>query len=936
MNIESISKKAQYLRSLKSPSLLFNELNNLSSNIVETIWNKWKPKDLFQQVNLLRFLIADKLIKKEEVTQRTIDEIKVMITNRDISSLYAVPEPYLQNMVKYKDSSLGMFHQWKDPFLLLFPFLYSDEEKQETIDSLNKIGLEIIKSCSITNAKIHPVDFYGSNNYGGDVAWIAIIPKEAPNVQRAYQIFLRIDMDGVSGGIYKGHKLINTKFKEATSPFKNLNEYIKKIGELIPKWNELNAGVDFSLQSDEREFIKRIKKIPEKDLRFYFQTLDIIIEELNIPNEYNLVFSTGSSQLSFQIGKRYCLNLKNDAFSFIAPEGYNIHKADKSYFSGDEKAGYFNNVKSPVVKEHLSAILNAIQVELGRQNQVEPKEYDNSAFREAVFNKDYRANFFDSPMSGNVSTVVTKPNLGFSRDLNKILFGPPGTGKTFSTIAGSISIVAPSFYKLNANDPFALQNQFNSLLIKDLDSDQGQIAFCTFHQSFSYEDFVEGIKPVSSESSEANLKYEIVNGIFKKMCRLAEANLKAIQFSKGNHAILTNNEMQAAIFYKISLGDYTREEDKEIYEYCIQNDVISIGFGGKNDFTGKNEQEIEKLVAKSNLEPFATEAILRFKDGLKKENYVLVSKGNSFVRALGKVVGDYEYNPDSEIIHRHFRKVKWIFKDVDIPISEIYTKKLSQQTIYKLKNNFIIPSFFINNPKNGTTKKEIKNYVLIIDEINRGNVSAIFGELITLIEANKRTGLPEALEAILPYSKERFSVPPNLHILGTMNTADRSVEALDAALRRRFAFEEMPPKYDLKELNRYAGKHLLKEILGTLNIRLEKLLDKDHKIGHSYFMFPEDSDTVTALMESFYKNIIPLLQEYFFGDYGKIGLVLGKGFVTIQDQKEKIFCAFDYDGADMLLEKPVYSIVDYRKPSSTLPDGMTFTSAMDTLMENRI
>ncbi len=133
-----------------------------------------------------------------------------------------------------------------------------------------------------------------------------------------------------------------------------------------------------------------------------------------------------------------------------------------------------------------------------------------------------------------------------------------------------------------------------------------------------------------------------------------------------------------------------------------------------------------------------------------------------------------------------------------------------------------------------------------------------------------------------------------------------------------------------------AGNYLLKDILERINIRLEKLLDKDHKIGHSYFMFSETSDTVSALMESFYKNIIPLLQEYFFGDYGKIGLVLGNGFVSIKDQKEKIFCAFDYDAADMLLEKPVYSIVDYRKPSSDVPADMTFSTAINTLMDSRI
>ncbi len=227
-------------------------------------------------------------------------------------------------------------------------------------------------------------------------------------------------------------------------------------------------------------------------------------------------------------------------------------------------------------------------------------------------------------------------------------------------------------------------------------------------------------------------------------------------------------------------------------------------------------------------------------------------------------------------------------------------------------------------------------YVLIIDEINRGNVSQIFGELITLIEPDKRLGGNEALEITLPYSKETFGVPANLYIIGTMNTADRSVEALDTALRRRFTFEEMPPRYDLSELSAVIAEFTLKEILKTINMRLEKLLDKDHMIGHSYFMFSEGTDTLLGLIESFYKNIIPLLQEYFFGDYGKIGLVLGPGFVRRISNDEKIFAGFEYDGVEMLKEKPVYTIEDYRKPSATRSGDSPFEEALKQLMQNKV
>lgn len=185
-------------------------------------------------------------------------------------------------------------------------------------------------------------------------------------------------------------------------------------------------------------------------------------------------------------------------------------------------------------------------------------------------------------------------------------------------------------------------------------------------------------------------------------------------------------------------------------------------------------------------------------------------------------------------------------------------------------------------------------YAIFIDEINRGNVSAIFGELITLIEVDKRTGAKNELRIKLPYSKKEFSVPPNLDIYGTMNTADRSVEALDTALRRRFEFKEMMPDYTIIEGEEVAGV-LLSKVLKTINERIELLIDRDHTIGHSYFV---DVDTEDLLANAFNNKIVPLLQEYFYGDYGKIGLVLGKGFVEEKENKTIRFADFKYENSE--------------------------------------
>jgi hypothetical protein len=506
--------------------------------------------------------------------------------------------------------------------------------------------------------------------------------------------------------------------------------------------------------------------------------------------------------------------------------------------------------------------------------------------------------------------AVNKSNMNYP--LNQILFGPPGTGKTYHTITEAIKIVDKEFYVANSNNRVALQERFNELLIRDWIKTEGQISFCTFHQSFSYEDFVEGIKPLKPEKDDTFIKYDIINGIFKNICRLADASNNAQKLAKENLVSLTQDEFNRATFYKISLGDSTKEEDKEIYDFCVSNNYISIGYGGAIDYTGKNETQVNEAVVNEKLDPYNSQAINYFKNYLKVGNYVVVSYGNSYIRALGKVTGEYEYNPDAEIRHRHFREVEWIFKNVEIPVTEFYQKNLSQQTIYKLKSEFIIPSFFVREEKPSEAIREQKNFVLVIDEINRGNVSSIFGELITLIEPNKRTGTSEALEVVLPYSKEKFSIPSNVYIVGTMNTADRSIESLDTALRRRFSFICMEPKPELiatvgKSKGAVDGIDLV-QMLTRINERIEKLIDKDHKIGHSYFL---DVESKEDLKIAFKDKVIPLLEEYFFGDFGKIGLVLGNSFISKDESTNFEFANFSgYDAQTQqdLKERSVYKI----------------------------
>ncbi|ECQ1390941.1 AAA domain-containing protein [Campylobacter coli] len=419
--------------------------------------------------------------------------------------------------------------------------------------------------------------------------------------------------------------------------------------------------------------------------------------------------------------------------------------------------------------------------------------------------------------------IIKDGNMLKSTLLNQILYGSPGTGKTYHTIDKALEILGEN---LKSRDE--KKAKFDEYV------KNGQIVFITFHQSYGYEEFVEGIKPMMSNGANSReLKYEIKDGVFKDICNKALENYE--------NSNLNTEELRE----KIELRE---KVEKFLNRLLETNEPISKTKGGNFFINSFNNNTIE----------IYSEDVERF-DGVFKlslSTFITLLKSNiefnSAVEMFKKVF-DRDY---ADRTHTYYFNLVNKFKEYE------------KQAVLKTEDNKI-------------SSNSLNSYIIIIDEINRGNVSKIFGELITLIEPSKRIGESEELKVTLPYSGKKFGVPKNVYILGTMNTADRSITSLDTALRRRFEFVEMIP--DVSKLSDNCEGVDLQKLLEAINTRIEYLLDREKTIGHAFFIGVENLED---LKKVFQNKIIPLLQEYFYNDYALISAVLNDNGMIYKDKED--------------------------------------------------
>lgn len=479
-----------------------------------------------------------------------------------------------------------------------------------------------------------------------------------------------------------------------------------------------------------------------------------------------------------------------------------------------------------------------------------------------------------------LSKNVEEEMKGIKPELNTILYGPPGTGKTYNTVIYAVAICEnKNIEDVQSEEYEKVLHRYNEL------KKEGRIAFTTFHQSFGYEEFIEGISPIifedNSDDCSGNIEYKIKSGIFKSFCEETEKiTIKNDKFSINKDATI----------WKVTVGSKVQND-------CFVNNYIRIGFG----INDKGAKE--------------------FVNQINEGDIIITTDGNrKNIRGIAIATSDEAYKLENTESDSTTRDVMWLVRDINDDVTILNGNKwLQRKTVSRLPNMNIKDLMEFAIKKNVELKethieKNNGSYVFIIDEINRGNISKIFGELITLIEDTKRKGMTEEMSTILPYSGSLFSVPSNVYILGTMNTADRSIALMDTALRRRFQFVEMMPDTDILKNITVEGVEIA-PILEKINERITFLYDREHTIGHAFFIKLIDSPDINTLGSIFEKSIIPLLQEYFYEDYQKIQLILGDNEKSdpsikfILDEKIKVKSVFKGDATDVIdLPEKKYTI----------------------------
>ena len=549
----------------------------------------------------------------------------------------------------------------------------------------------------------------------------------------------------------------------------------------------------------------------------------------------------------------------------VYPETYTFYK-DEIYQNICDYFGYTSR-KAGKKYEHFMELVNGFVKSYGEEIQQimlnEIKGFKNKPLNLAVQTlfwcmKDY----MKEELKNKMTTDTNNSSKGtwyddvvriWERRKNVVLYGAPGTGKTYDVPELAVRLCDPAFMAAEPSRE-EIVSRYNQL------KTEKRIAFTTFHQSLDYEDWIEGLRPVVNENSQVT--YEIESGIFKKLCEEAERPVV-----KDKQVGIADN----AVVWKVSLAG---TGDNDVRRECMENNHIRIGWDGYGPvISDETDWSVYNGEGKQILDAYINK--------MKIGDIVMSCYSSQTIDAIGVVVGDYEFE-DKFPNYKRVRRVNWLVKNINENIVEMNDgKTMTLGTVYRLNSITLdnVKSILEKYDTSSKMEENDKAYVMVIDELNRGNVSKVFGELITLLEADKRKGRINAESVVLPYSKKAFHIPNNVYLIATMNTADRSLGSLDYAIRRRFAFiaekpfglevdgfdEDLFEKVSslfVKNFDEYKesgwDQTLKLESADTLS---EEYKPEDVWIGHSYFLMQDEEGEDNTSNRLLYE-IIPLLEEY--------------------------------------------------------------------------
>lgn len=553
-----------------------------------------------------------------------------------------------------------------------------------------------------------------------------------------------------------------------------------------------------------------------------------VVNDENFEEEYNTVIKQFIIKVNITMG-----------LFWIRPEKFlAFDRTNRQYLK--EQYGIKLPNKAPEYSEYMK-ILDSINKKMASGEIKENTFYELSA---NANNLGYDNSDYDSYLEwGSFYTELWK------KRKNIILQGAPGTGKTYRIPELVVRLCEPEFDANNATRK-ELMSVYNRL------KEEKRVMFTTFHQSMDYEDWLEGLRPVLENDQ---VIYKIESGIFKRLCTEAERPLSAKK---------DVNISDEAIVWKVSLSG---TGDNPVRRDCMKNGYIRIGWDGYGEnITEETDWSIHNGEGKTILNAFI--------NTMKVGDVVMSCYSSRTIDAIGIVTGEYEWHDNFEH-YKRVRRVKWLVKDINEDIVKLNDDKtMTLGTVYRLNAITLdkVKSLLDKYEASKTLIDNNKPYVIVIDEFNRGNVSKIFGELITLLEPDKRKGMRNAESVLLPYSKKEFYIPSNVFLVATMNTADRSLDTIDYAIRRRFAFITVKPQ-EIDDDN--FNSELFREVSSlfisnydeyaesgfddTIKLLPAETLSEEYRpedvwIGHSYFIM----DGEYALQDRLLFEIIPLLEEY--------------------------------------------------------------------------